>query len=229
MDDIIKQQYREIPDILRQYINSAAFDTNIEEILKEHPLQQVQIDAYGVEVMLVLLQLESVESFTANIKHNMEIALRRAEDISKKTKQLIFLPIQEHLIQRVHAEETTGDGVAGDGVIHNSISEQDTTRAPREIPLREIEVPKKEETPVPQKPIVAPTPAEVVPTAKESVLQTPKMPEGDSLDIFKKRLQQPVHTPVEESPVEEGERPVANTNPSSKEDIASDPYKESVD
>ena len=221
MDEIVKKQFTVIPDVLKQHIASSALDENIEEILKDHPLQNVQKDAFGLEVMLVLLQLESIESFTINIKQSMEIAMKRAEEISQKTKQLIFLPIQEYLI-----EKSTIEGGASDGVVSDGVAAKDTRKELRnDIPL--VDISSKKEEPKPNHPLVAPVPSENIPKAEEKVLQKPEVGPDDSLDIFKKRLQQPVHTPVEKNQVSDTGRPVANANPSTKEDIEKDPYKES--
>ncbi len=227
MEEVIREQYNKLPDILKQHVRSAILVENIEEILKDHPLQQVQKNAFGVEVMLVLLQLESVEEFTVNIKHNMEIAMKRAEEISKKTKRLIFLPVQEHLIQRAYVEEEENNSRTDDIVAPTPQTPKQKRQIDHQIPL--VEINRKKSEPKQDRPIVAPTPPETKPTAQEQVLQTPSVREVKSDDIFKKRLQQSVHVPVEKNKMKENSERVTNVSPSSKEQIANDPYKETID
>lgn len=213
MEELIEQQFKIIPDVLKDYFQSDELFDDIDKVLRDQPLQDTQKDAFTIEAMLVLLCLESIDMFTVNIKHGMEIAIMRAEDISRKAKKIMFLPRQEYLVQHVSEISNAEGNSAGDGVVQQP---QEKNSAYNEVSA-------------PQKPLIVPAPTEITPTAKESVLQTPKMPEGESLDIFKKRLQQPVHAPVEKNKVVEDERPIVNTNPSSRETIASDPYKEPVD
>ena len=225
MEDIIREQYKKIPGVLKEYIDDPMLDAHIDEIMNEHPLQQVQKDAFGVEIMLVLLQLESVEEFTVNIKHGMEIAMKRAEDISKRTKQLIFAPLQDFLIQRAVVEGESVEGGITDGVVSRSALPQKSEIASKGTIHHSTPEPRHEELVLEQ---TSETPAQTqTPPAKEVVLQTPVVSGAD--DIFKKRLEESVHTPTKESNVDENGKPIANENPSSPEKIANDPYKESIE
>lgn len=71
------------------------------------------------------------------------------------------------------------------------------------------------------------------PNPVQNVEQKIKKEQTDSLDIFKKRLTSPVHATIKEENIvtqsnRDGER-VANTSPSSEEQIARDPYKETIE
>ena len=161
--------------------------------------------------------------------------MKRADEIAKKTKQLIFLSVDEFLVERQSDIEGVGGERTGDGVVVPQkkvplvdIPSKQKGRIDHEIPL--VEIGKREER-KPDHPIIAEAPEEVVPTPKavERVLQKPNLPEGETNDIFKQRLQEPVYSPIEKNKLGDQEERVANTNPSSKEAIEKDPYKESIE
>ena len=232
MEELINEQFPHLPEPLQDLLQSQVLFELIEEILNEHPLQDVQKDAYAREVILVLIRVQGVDMFTQNIKHRMEIAMKRAEAISKKTKQLIFLSVDEYLIQNSSNPTDSETNKASDGVVPKAptpVPHKKQGRIDHEIPL--VEIGKKQEVPKSDHPIIAEAPEEVVPTPKAAarVLQKPSVPEGESNDIFKQRLQEPVYSPVEKNELGDGQERVANTSPSTKEDIEKDPYKESIE
>lgn len=202
MDDEIKQQLQTLPQELRAYIASDKTHQKIEALLEGQPMDEAQKEAFGLEVMLVLLRLQSIAGFAMNIKHNMQIAQSRADELARTVKQVIFTPIQDMLVtDETTAQEntqTTGDIVPPQKVEER---EQDVYREPVEstIPTIETEREYKEKQ------------------------------QTDALDVFKKRLAAPIHTPAQEENLEDTEERIANTNPSTKEELKKDPYKETIE
>jgi len=209
MDDIIKKQKNNIPQELQEYLNTPDLAQKIEAILENQPLQQEQIDAFGVEVMLVLLQFQSIGSFSMNIKQGLQISGQRADEIARRTKQAIFLPIIDFLI--------ADDSIDGD-------------EEPPKV-TNDIMKPGQITNQIHNEEVQAPVPTK--PKRMENVEQQIKKEEAGVLDVFKKRLTSPVHTLAEKERISEtsdnsDERKIENIDPSSKEQLESDPYKESI-
>lgn len=92
-----------------------------------------------------------------------------------------------------------------------------TSTVPSQTPPQMIPRRPAPENEVPARPIVS---------SPEEVFNKPK---DESLDIFKKQLEQPVHTPTTEQRLGESGRAIGNTNPTPKATLASDPYKETIE
>ena len=190
-------------------------------------LQQHQADAFGVEVMLVLLRLQSVGSFALNLRRNMQISQSRAEELARQVKKILFLPVERFLV----THDTRDDAVQQRQKQNHHPSGD--VRPP--VPPREPEVHSNIR-------------GELV--ATEHRQEAPTKP--TAVDIFKKRLEGPVSTPIEETVLEE-KRPLNPPVPHSEqqtpdeeslrypqrkgdetsqhstpEEIARDPYREKI-
>jgi len=233
--------FHELPEDIQNRVVEIDVHAILERSEDYQPLQPVQKTTIENNVYLALLGLVELMDFVTVMKLEAEIARDRAERINKIIESDIFAP-NEDIIRFVFddvSEQEAGKESAQTpptqtpeplGVIHNDVpipQKKEREQMGHEIPLTDIN--KKKSEPKPDHPIVAPAPAEVKPAAKEQVLQTPVPQKRGEEDIFKKRLQQPIHTPTKESQVDEGGREIANKNPSSTEQISSDPYKESID
>lgn len=192
---IIETQVQKLPVDLLKYLSSEELEEKITSLQKGQPLQQKQSNVFKTEVMLVLIRLQAVDTFTSNIRHNMEISIERAEKLSKKVKQQIFAPVEQFLILKQSTENIDETGVT-DGIT----TPKSTHLKPPSPPTQPIE----------------------------------KQPEP-SLDVFKKRMEEKVHTKTTEETVEvkpidaDVERGEANKSPSSVDKIAADPYRETIE
>jgi len=93
--DTINEQFKQLPKKLQDYIHASDFRNKIKNILEGQPLETAQYDAFENEVMLVLMRLEDTNSFTSNVRHNVQISRERAEKLSRVTMQKIFIPVAE--------------------------------------------------------------------------------------------------------------------------------------
>ena len=193
LDIALQEKYMSLPQELQDFIVSEDVKNIISETLNGQPLQQKQIDIFGRELMFVLLGLETVSSFTDNIKVNMEISISRAEELSRNIKQKIFVPFQDALMLEEPQEE----------------SEDRPTREERSIP-NEIQQPPLENN-------------QHVERVEEVGTETP-VPQKESVDIFKKRLSESVHTPIEQKIIADKQQ--NRPEPASHEDLTSDTYRE---
>jgi len=125
-DTLVQNQYQNLPKRLQEYVLADTTRSQIRELLKDQPLQKVQIDTFGVEVMLVLLQLQSIGGFAMNIKHNMQISMQRADEIARNTKRAIFLPVQDYLI----ADDTINKEDGKSKITNNIAKPIDKTTCP---------------------------------------------------------------------------------------------------
>ena len=115
VDETIKEQFKQLPKKLQDFIRAPNFRKKIKSILEGQPLDQVQCDAFENEVMLVLLRLEDINSFTVNVHHNVQISRERAEKLSRASMQKIFMPITEMLkYQGVLPQNLAEDDMAQD-------------------------------------------------------------------------------------------------------------------
>lgn len=115
VDETIKEQFKQLPKKLQDFIRAPNFRKKIKSILEGQPLDQVQCDAFENEVMLVLLRLEDINSFTVNVHHNVQISRERAEKLSRASTQKIFMPVTEMLkYQRALPQNLDEDDTAQD-------------------------------------------------------------------------------------------------------------------
>ena len=221
-DKLLQERFEGAPEELREYISSPETREKLDQVLEGQPLQNKQRSAFGIEVMLVFLGIQSLGSFAMNIKHSMQISQSRADEIARNAKQALFTPVLEYLNANDTADNTETGPIASTDIVAPKRTE--STAEPKHDAYREpIEDTKRPaETQTPQAPERLP---DVEKTIKEEQ-------QAAVLDVFKKRLSAPVHTPAREENVGKGERSedrIANVDPSSKETLAKDPYRETIE
>ena len=159
IDTTIKERFKELPKKLQDFILAPDFGEKIKSISASQPLDQVQSEAFENEIMLVLLRIEDINSFTANVHHNVQITRERAEKLSRATMQKIFMPVTEMLkIQGVPSQNVSEDNFVQNKDIDEKKQEKSGSSSgipqhskPKDIDIfhkkltQQVHIPKEEE------------------------------------------------------------------------------------
>lgn len=94
----IEQRMAELPQDVRDVVNSAQLGTNLRAIGQAHGLHIDQIAVLEDEVMLVMLGFFEPEDFNNQIATQLRLSTLDATAIAQEINQVIFLPIRESMI-----------------------------------------------------------------------------------------------------------------------------------
>ncbi len=188
----IETRIAELPENIRQAIQSTDLDMRIQAIGKKHQLHIDQIENLGQEIYLTMLAFADPNKFIDSMQEQLNIAKEKAETISVDVNNEIFMPIRDSMKQ--FAEEQAILNAATQ--IHTPSAAQESalsvTPSSKLPPLEPRSTPSQSTptiTPAPAAPIVpisTPSTNPVVPPlvpAKPAIPPTPaqNMPQAETM------------------------------------------------
>jgi hypothetical protein len=114
--EIFDEQMGKIPEDVRSAILSVDYVEKLQAIYKRQRLLIDQADKLEMETYLVMLGLEPVSNYVANLKKNLGIPLTKAQEIAVDINENIFKPIRESLQKMNQELEEGGEETMGTGV-----------------------------------------------------------------------------------------------------------------
>lgn len=237
--------FNSLPQEMQGAFRSLNLTQRLQSIPDMQPLQDNQKTMIRNEIVLTFIGLRNIPELTTNIKYSADISRDRAERIARIIERDIFIPNMS-LLERTfgvkEAIKNTQETVSSapiDGIKPGQSQPTSTTqpqRQPQRIYVPEVPgtIPEQKPQPAPQpqpKQVRGPYDPYKEPFAeneKTSVVGDthPSTPAPHSLEVFRERLTKQVSAPVEQVILAEKkkERPA----PATKEELAKDPYRETI-
>lgn len=131
----IAQRLAELPADVRQAIQSAAWESKLQEIGHRHALHIDQIGILENETLLVMLGFASAEEFSAQIAQQLQIPPDKAQLLTIEINTGVFLPIREsmkHFMEERSKKESSALGTPPPPAAPTTISS--TPAAPKATP-----------------------------------------------------------------------------------------------
>ena len=97
----IKEEIMKLPKEAQEAINSLDWTKVAEEIGKKHLLTESEVNDLQVEILLVLVGLESGYSYPLKIENEVGTSREEAEKIAEEANQKIFTPIYNILEENI--------------------------------------------------------------------------------------------------------------------------------
>ena len=110
--EIIDEQMKKLPPEVREAIVSLDYDAKLTEIFKRQKLLIDQAEILETETSLVMLGLEPISNYIANLVKNMEISKEKAGEIA--------IDVNENIFKKIRASLEKMDA----GMIMGSVSEE---------------------------------------------------------------------------------------------------------
>ncbi len=109
--NIIRTQFKALPQDVQNAILSADLRTKLQTITSKHRLHLDQADALETATIFVMLGLEHPKDYIRNVARELNIGSDAAKQIAVDINEQIFRPIRESLkkIHGVADEETSGE------------------------------------------------------------------------------------------------------------------------
>lgn len=95
-----KEEIAKLPKINQEAINSVDWGRITEEIGKKSLLGEFEINDFQIETLLVLVGLENLDMYTANVE-NIGMSRSGAENMAKETFEKVFTPIANKMEESV--------------------------------------------------------------------------------------------------------------------------------
>lgn len=96
-----KEELIKLPKEAQDAVNSMDWATLVEEIGKKYLLDESEINALQVETLLVLIGVQTLESFPENIENEIKTSKDESLKISNEAFKKIFEPIVEKLKENI--------------------------------------------------------------------------------------------------------------------------------
>ncbi len=97
INKILEEQFAKLPENIQTAIVSAEYRTKLQEITQRQKLLIDQAGKLEMETTLVMIGLEPLADFVANIQRELELPILRAKEIATDVSENIFKPIRESL------------------------------------------------------------------------------------------------------------------------------------
>jgi len=200
--DTIKKHFNKLPQDIQDAILAADLPEKFKTIANKHKLTIGQAFTLENETMFVMLGLENQEGYTNNLKQEADISQEEAEKIAEEVGRMIFLPIRVSL-RKLHevskeTEAVETEHIPADREGPQKIEHQLLAERNQESGIRNQEK-----------------------TTGTSVSTT-----ALNKDIFREKLDKPVHFAKEETVVQVSDR--QTSPPVTPKPPSVDPYRESV-
>lgn len=149
---IIAEQMKKLPKDVIEAIISVDYKTKLQEITHRQKLLIDQAGKLEMETTLVMIGLEPLSDYIANIQRELEITNIRAKEIAMDVSENIFKPIRDSL-QKMNNEGEKGDSlqVSGDSQTENEAEVTKFTNS-NEAELNRDQILKEIENPVLNRP-----------------------------------------------------------------------------
>lgn len=112
----IGERISELPQDIRNAIDSVDLDLFIQQVGTNHALHIDQIGALQDETLMVMLGFSKPEEFVQNLTNKLRVAPDVAANIAGEVSQKVFLPIRESMKafseQRAHVSRAVHSDVA---------------------------------------------------------------------------------------------------------------------
>lgn len=230
---IIDEQVRNLPADVKQAIISVNYQTKLQEITKRQKLMIDQIAKVEMETTLVMIGLEPLTDYVANLQRELGVSEARAREISLDVNENIFKPIRESLRQMNEAMEKAGEPAEQSGLIGMGedikFTNSNETNLNRDQILKEIENPAPNRIPVsapaiktnPEKPLSVPSTTIEIRPAQEIEIKPNNIP----ANIVEAKMTSPIVTKQQITDLKpETKLPEVKKKPSS----GVDPYREPI-
>ena len=97
IQEILKDRYKVLPPDMQKVISGSDYYLKLTEICKKYNLHVDQSGALQTETILVMLGLESANSYSSNIQNALEISKESADRIAKDISDSIFVEVRDSL------------------------------------------------------------------------------------------------------------------------------------
>lgn len=191
---IIAEQMKKLPKDVVQAIISVDYKTKLQEITKRQRLLIDQAGKLEMETTLVMIGLEPLADFVANIEREMGLNTIRAKEVAMDVSENIFKPIRESL-QKMNEEMGNEDEVNETDLNRDQILDEIENPVPNNptkiTPTTEVEIRPKQEINIYENKMtgVTVTPQQVVTAKPESKLpEVTKRPYNSSNDPYREPL-----------------------------------------
>lgn len=107
---IIQEQMKRIPEDVATAIISVEYQSKLQEVVKRQHLMIDQAGKLEMETTLVMIGLEPITDYTANLQRELELTTMRAKEIAADVSENIFKPVRESLQKMSQTMEEDGEG-----------------------------------------------------------------------------------------------------------------------
>ena len=101
LKQIIKEEVGKLPKEMREAINSLDWGNVAEEIGKKYLLNDIEVNDFQVETLLILTGIQRDDSYAKNIEDNVGTSKDEAEKIAEEANQKIFTQIYNALTENI--------------------------------------------------------------------------------------------------------------------------------
>jgi len=144
IEKIITEQMKKLPEDVVAAIISVDYKNKLQDVVKRQKLLIDQIGKLEMETTLVMLGLEPVADFTANLQRELNVTLLRAKEIALDISENIFKPIKDSLKkinEQVEEEDRESAIMAEQEKMSSQLTNSSEVNLNRDQILNEIENP----------------------------------------------------------------------------------------
>lgn len=101
LQQTIKEEVAKLPKEMQGAINTLNWLKIVEEIGQKYSLDEIDINNFQVETLLVLTGITDIQFYAINIENQVETTKDTAEKIATEATQKIFTPISNILLENI--------------------------------------------------------------------------------------------------------------------------------
>ncbi len=101
LKQIVKEEMVKLPKETQEAISSLDWGSVAEEIGKKYLLSESEVNDFQVETLLVLVGIETGDSYARNIEDEVGTSKEEAEKMAEEASQRIFTPIYNNLEENI--------------------------------------------------------------------------------------------------------------------------------
>jgi len=109
-EEILKEQYQNLPQAIKDFIKSSNFDVKMQTITNRLNLNLDEAAVLENEIIMVLIGLSHPKDFVENLCREMAIPNEKGREIAKEVNNEIFLAIRE-MLKKIYDESGSGESV----------------------------------------------------------------------------------------------------------------------
>ncbi len=165
IDDLIKEQFKQLPKIVQQAIISADVEKELRKLAEAHKLHLDQWGTLEDQVQLTLLGIHHTDDLALNIQKEVGMSREDAESLATDISKIVFEPIRQELERQLEhpaavEEKTSGVDDMRTQILADAASSVPPQSAPA-APAAPIAAPSVPAT----APVIPATPPAPAPTA----------------------------------------------------------------
>lgn len=136
---IITEQMKHLPEDVATAIISVEYQAKLQDVVKRQRLMIDQAGKLEMETTLVMIGLEQLGDYIANLTRELEISAIRAGEIAEDVNNIIFKPVRkslENMAKALEKEEEADEEISASATVDQEVANLD-----RDQILNEIENP----------------------------------------------------------------------------------------